>query len=297
MKRFGKILLYILAGFLFLAVALLFWAFVIEPSRLVVRNYEINVKNWSPKLENFKIVAISDIHGGSNFIDETKIRQIVQKANEQDADMIVLLGDFVSQQRIDRTKLKMPIETIAENLKGLRARHGVYAVMGNHDGWYDNGKIRQALESAELRVLENEAVSIEKNGEKLRIVGLPDSLSTNVPENKILNARQGLARLENQDGKVIVLTHNPDDITGVTGSALVSPDFVLFLAGHTHGGQCRFPVIGAPIVPSMHRQKYAAGHVRDRNVDMFITTGIGTSLIPVRFGIPPEISVLIINAE
>jgi predicted MPP superfamily phosphohydrolase len=83
----------------------------------------------------------------------------------------------------------------------------------------------------------------------------------------------------------------------VTGAGLVSPDFVLFLAGHTHGGQVRLPLIGAPIVPSAYRQKYAAGHVRDKDVDMFITTGIGTSLIPVRFGVTPEIAVLNIEAE
>ncbi len=126
---------------------------------------------------------------------------------------------------------------------------------------------------------------------------MPDSLSTNIPENNIRNAGEGLSRLENKEGRVIVLTHNPDDIVSVTGSALVSPDLALFLAGHTHGGQCRFPIIGAPVVPSAHRQKYAAGHVRDKNVDMFITTGIGTSLIPVRFRVPPEISVLNISAE
>jgi uncharacterized protein len=292
-----KIFLKIVLAFFLVLLVLGFWAFVIEPNRLVVRNYEIKVKNWSAKLEDFKIVAISDIHGGSNFIDEAKIRQVVEKANQQDADIIVLLGDYVSQQNFDRRKLKMPMETIADNLNGLRAKYGVYAVLGNHDGWYSIGKVRRELERVGLRVLENEAVSIEKNGEKLRIVGLPDSLSTNIPKNNIRNAREGLEMLEDREGKVIVLTHNPDDIANVTGNALVSQDFVLFLAGHTHGGQCRFPIIGAPIVPSMHRQKYVAGHVRDRDVDMFITTGIGTSLIPVRFRVPPEISVLNIKAE
>jgi uncharacterized protein len=296
-KKFRKTLLYSFVGVLSLLLFLAVWALFIEPNRLDIKNYELKVKNWSPKLANFKIVAISDIHGGSNFIDEAKIREVVEKANAQDADIIVLLGDFVSQQRFNRAKLKMPIEIIADNLKGLQAKHGVYAVLGNHDGWYGLKNVRNELERVGFQVLENEAVSIEKNGEKLRILGLPDSLSTIVPENKIQDGREGLERLENKEGKVIVLAHNPDDVLNVTGDNLVSSDLGLFLAGHTHGGQCRFPIIGSPIVPSNYGQKYAAGHVRDQNVDMFITTGIGTSIFPIRFGVPPEISVLNINAE
>jgi predicted MPP superfamily phosphohydrolase len=164
--------------------------------------------------------------------------------------------------------------------------------MGNHDGWHDTKIIRNELERIGHRVLEDEAVSVEKNGEKLRIVGLSDSLSNNLQ-----NGRVALDKLESKEGKVIVLTHNPDDIMNVTEGALVSPDLVLFMAGHTHGGQCRFPIIGAPVVPSSYGQKYARGYIRDRNVDIFVTTGIGTSIFPVRFGVPPEISVLTIQPE
>jgi predicted MPP superfamily phosphohydrolase len=296
-KKLKKIFLYTALSILLILAVLGIWSFLIEPDLLFVNHYELKVKNWSPKLNNFKIVAIADIHAGRNFIDEAKIRKIVELANAEDADIIVLLGDYVAQQHFDRTKLKMPVETVAENLKGLRAKFGVYAVLGNHDGWFNLQAVRQSLEKDGYKVLENEAVQIEKDGEKLRIVGLPDSLSGEITENNIQNAREGLARLGNEEGKVIVLTHNPDDIVKVINEALVSPDFVLFLAGHTHGGQVRLPFIGAPVVPSKYGQKYAAGHVRDKGVDMFVTTGVGTSIIPVRFGIPPEIAVLNIVAE
>lgn len=276
-------------------ISLAAWAFIIEPNRLVVNDYDLRIRNWSPKLENFKIVAISDIHGGANFIDEAKIRRVVELANSQNADLIVLLGDYVSQQRADRSKLKMPMENIAQNLQGLQAKYGVYAILGNHDGWYNLLEVRKQLERNGYQVLENEAVSIEKNGEKLRIVGLPDSLSWKSPEDKNKNAREALAKLNEQVGTVVVLTHNPDDIENNIGGNLPSPDTVLFLAGHTHGGQVRFPYFGAPIIPANHGQKYAAGLVRETDVDAFITTGVGTSILPVRFGVPPEIAVLTVN--
>ena len=294
MRRRNK---YLILGFVLVAFALAVWGFAIEPNRLIVVNHELRVRNWSPKLDNFKIVAVSDIHGGSNFIDEAKIREIVRLINEQNADIVVLLGDFVSQSGADGATLDMPMQTIAENLKGINARHGVYAVIGNHDGWYDTPTVRRELERVGYTVLENEAVAIEKDGEPLRIVGLPDLLSNNVPANGIENAKQGIDRLEQKAGKVLAVSHHPDDIISVTDKSLVSPDLVLFVAGHTHGGQVRFPFIGAPVIPSGYGRKYAAGFVRDEQTDVFVTTGVGTSLIPVRFGVPPEISVLSVSAE
>lgn len=297
MKKKLRIFKYILIVIFLIGIAASTWGFLIEPNLLFVNNYEIKIKDWNPALNNFKIVVIGDIHGGSNFIDEGKIRRVVALANAQEPDVIVLLGDYVSESLSNRKKLNMPVETITENLRGLQAPLGVYAVLGNHDGYFNIPKIRRALESDGYRVLENEAVSIEKNGQKLRIVGLPDLLSTNIPENGIPNAKAGLERLENKEGRIIVLAHNPDDIASVTGASQISPDFVLFLAAHTHGGQVRLPFIGALVVPTQMGRKYSAGHFYLKNVDVFITTGIGTSILPVRFNDPPEIAVLNIVAE
>ncbi|MGI8493965.1 MAG: metallophosphoesterase [Pyrinomonadaceae bacterium] len=288
---------YSILAIMLLGAAALMWGFLLEPNLLLVNNYDLKIKNWNPALNNFKIVAIGDIHAGSNFINERKIRRIVAEANAQDADVIVLLGDYVSESLIDHSKLNMPVETIAENLKGLRARYGVFAVMGNHDGYFNIPEIRKSLTDEGYKVLENEAVSIEKNGQKLRIVGLPDLLSTNTPDNGIPNAKAGLDRLENKEGNIIVLAHNPDDIASVTGSVYLSPDLVLFLAAHTHGGQVRVPFFGALIVPTQMGRKYAAGHFVYEGIDCFVTMGIGTSILPVRFAAPPEISVLNISSQ
>lgn len=292
-----KTLRIIFLFFSFAGISLAIWSFIIELNRLVVRNYELKVSNWSPKLNDFKIVAISDIHGGSNFVDEAKIRQIVIEANVQNPDIIVLLGDYISEEAFNHTKLKMPMEVIAENLKGLQAKYGVYAIMGNHNEGYDSQIIRRELERIGCRVLEDEAISIKKDGDEIRLLGVVDGLLHGSWSQNNTAAKSALSKLASKSGKIIILTHNPNALNYLTEQQSVDPEVVLFLAGHTHGGQVRFPIIGAPLVPTEFGQKYASGFVRDKGIDIFITPGIGTSIIPVRFGVPPEISVLNITAE
>lgn len=272
---------------------LLLWALVIEPNRLVVKEYDLKIEKWSQQLDGFKIVAISDIHGGSNFVTEEKIREVVLQANAQDADIIVLLGDYLSRSNFDRSEVRMPMETIAQNLKGLQSKYGVYAVIGNHDNEFTSINVRQELEKAGYKVLENEIVSIEKNGQTIRILGIHDILK--VVSNWSKSSKDLKTVIQNydiQEGNLIVLGHNPDSIVYMTEELSISKDLSIFLAGHTHGGQCKFPIIGTPIVPSEFGQKYASGFIHDKGIDMFVTPGIGMSFLPVRFGVPPEISVL-----
>ncbi|MFN2501324.1 MAG: metallophosphoesterase [Pyrinomonadaceae bacterium] len=276
------------------------YSYFIEPDRLVIYTSTLKIKDWDPAFDQLKIVVLGDIHGGSHCITKEKLQSIVSRINEQSPDLVVFLGDFVSpiNQRSSRSgdKLRMPLAVVAANLAGIKSTFGVFAVLGNHDGAYGDDSVATALGDIGLRVLQNEVVAIEKNGARLRILGMADHLK--LPGSWRQISDDAKRRLQGTgEGNIIVLEHSPDIVPAITGDLSISSDLKLLLAAHTHGGQIRFPIVGPPIVPSSFGQKFVRGHIKNADVDVFITSGIGTSILPLRFLVPPEIAVLTIEAN
>jgi uncharacterized protein len=260
-----------------LIIACLVWGVLIEPNRLIVREQTIQIANWPKELSGLRIAVIGDVHTGGPFVDDRKLRRIVELTNQQNPDLIVLLGDYMSPDSWHSREVEP--EVTAAVLKDLRAPLGVYAVLGNHDWWFNGDKVRSAFEQNGIRMLEEEVAEVKWQEKSFWLAGLADLMTRRQHVNEtIARAPAG--------STIIALAHNPDIFPRL-------PQTVpLLLAAHTHGGQVNFPLIGSLIVPSRFGRKYTSGHVLENGHHLFVTTGIGTSILPVRFRVPPEIVIL-----
>jgi predicted MPP superfamily phosphohydrolase len=264
-----------------IAASLAAWVFLIEPNRLIIHEETLLLPN-SAALNNLRIAVLSDLHVGGLFVGAGKLQRVVAMTNASDPDLILILGDFMVTGKLYQPRMEP--EAIAENISGLHARFGVYAVLGNHDWWFDGARMRRALEASGIKVLENEVVHIQGAGRSFWLAGLSDLWTR--PQNIV-----GTLQQVPPNEPVIALTHNPDIFPQIPTTVSLT------LAGHTHGGQVNFPFFGRPIVPSKFGQRYAAGHITENGKQLFVTTGVGTSILPVRFRVPPEIVVLTLRSE
>ncbi len=294
MKNFAKAKIAVVVC-LAVLLMLIGYSYFIEPQMLEVNQYELEIANWDPEFDGLRIAMIADVHAGSNGADLDKLKRIVTETNRQDVDMIVLLGDYVSRDFSDPSKLAMSPDEMATALSGMRAKYGVFVVLGNHDDAYNGRAVADAFSRVGYRVLNGELAVIRENGgHVIRILGLKDHMNIGIWKNYSIEASRLLASTEGNGG-VIVLQHSPDVFPIITGELSISRDLRLMLSGHTHGGQVKLPIIGTPIVPSSYGQKFARGHVKAGGLDIFITSGIGTSILPFRFMVPPEIAIIIVR--
>ncbi|MEH3119022.1 MAG: metallophosphoesterase [Methylorubrum populi] len=243
-----------------------------------------------------RIVAIADIHACEPWMSAARIEGIVAAANALQGDVIVLLGDYVAGMRA--VTRYVDAAEWAPVLAKLAAPLGTYAILGNHDWWEDKSAqargagptiAGEALRRSGIRVLENDALPLSVKGHAVWLAGLGDQLAFLPSRKRHGHPRTGADDLPGTLAKIpdgapaILLAHEPDIFPQVP------PRIALTLSGHTHGGQVR--LFGrSPVVPSRYGNRFAYGHVREQ-ADLIVSGGLGTSIAPVRLGVPPEIVV------
>lgn len=254
----------------------------IEPESVLVTRYRLTPPRW-PAGRRLSIHVIADLHAGGPNMTAHHIDRVVEIANLESADLVLLLGDYFATHPFVTEHVPNPVW--AASLARLRGRLGTWAIFGNHDWWHDIKGVRTALAGVGIPTLENRAILLGDPGARFWLAGLGDQLAHVLGRNRFRGEDDlpGTLRQIDSDDPVILAVHEPDIFTRV-------PERVsLTLAGHTHGGQIRVPFVWERFVPSAYGARFAYGHIVEQGRHMIVSGGLGVSNIPVRIGVPPEI--------
>ncbi len=260
-------------------VGALAYAVWVEPDWIEVKEVSLTLPRLPRAFHGYRLAHISDLHAGK-FLPDERLDRVVDLVNAQEPDLVAMTGDFVT--RVYRGAPK----DIVPAMRGLQAKDGVVAILGNHDYWGSQGPdlMRQVITASGLIDLNNKVHMVERDGERLYVAGI-DSV------------REGNNRLDlvlkelPQEGAAILLAHEPD----VADVAARTRRFDLQISGHAHGGQAVIPGLGSPALPVLGR-KYWRGHYMVEDMHLYVNRGIGMVRLPVRFLARPEITVYTLEA-
>jgi predicted MPP superfamily phosphohydrolase len=265
------------------------WAGAEAAYELVVTRYALRPPRW-PAGQRLGITVLADLHAGGPNMGIARVRQVVDRANSLDGDLVAILGDYGASHPFV-TEVVSSAAWAAE-LARLRAPLGVFAILGNHDWWSGISGIRRALSDVRIPLLENKAVPLRFAGGRIWLAGLGDQLSFRLGHGRYRGTDDLPGTLEqiHGDEPAILLAHEPEVFPRV-------PDCVaLTLAGHTHGGQVRLPGVSPCWIDACHSGRYVYGHFVEGGRHMVVSGGLGCSKLPVRIGVPPEIVQVVLGA-
>ncbi len=270
------------------------YGLIIEPDFLLrTVNYKITPPNWTPGLK-LRAVLLADPHVVEPYMPLARWQKIIAAANALEPDLILMLGDYVSGIRL-RTGT-IPVDQTAKVAAQAKARLGVFSINGNHDWWGDRRVQAQrqgppqaqlAFENVGIPVLSNQAVRLSKDNFPFWLSGT-DSMLAYWTGHRGFQGMDDLPATLAQitdNAPIIHMAHEPDLFVQMPERVSIT------LSGHTHGGQVR--MFGySPVVPSSFGNRFAYGHIIENGRHLVVSGGLGVSTIPVRLGVPPEITVL-----
>ncbi|MBW7945064.1 MAG: metallophosphoesterase [Sphingomonadaceae bacterium] len=269
---------FIAAAALFLIGAVaLFWMYRIALADPVIRRAEV-VFPLAEGAAPVRVLLASDIHVAGPDMPPSRLERLVGLMNAERPDLVVLAGDFVSDKTVATARYSARAATAP--LEGLRAPLGVFGVMGNHDYWREDPGFEAALRAAGVAVLTNRSA----NAGPLTVVGIDD------PHTRHADVAEAF-RAVPPGAATLVFSHSPDVIPSLPETAR------LVLTGHTHCGQLVWPIIGAITYATNTGARYACGHIREGARDIFVSAGLGTSILPLRLGAVPDIWLITLHPK
>ena len=250
----------------------------IEPYQIEIKPVAVTLPRLDPAFSGYRMVQISDIHIGT-WMTRANLEHIVYLVNQQQPDLIVITGDFVTIEPVDYWAGEL-----VPALSQLVAREGTVAILGNHDHWTNPHIVREIIRVSGLIELSNDVLTLERERSLLHIAGVDDYWMRQTDLDRVLDQLPAA-------GAAVLLAHEPDfaDISAATGR------FDLQISGHSHGGQVVLPFIGPPILPK-YGHKYPLGRYQVGNMIQYTNRGIGMVAPYVRFNCRPEITVYTLQA-
>lgn len=282
-----KVLIKIFVILLVIMVGTILYSRYIATSGLVTNEIVINDNNIPTSFDGLKIVHFSDLHY-TRVITKERVNDIVKEINLINPDIVVFTGDLVDTDKVLTEDDKI---FLIESLSNINSTYGKYAIYGNHDIANNSENIIDIYNKSDFNLLENEYdVIYSKNNDKLFIGGL-NSVSHELEDiNKVMSYYD---TNDNTNTYNIILLHEPDYADNIINSY---DNVNLILAGHSHGGQVRLPIIGALYTPK-NGHKYVKGYYDLNGTSLYVTSGIGVSRYNFRLFNKPEINFYRLNKE
>jgi predicted MPP superfamily phosphohydrolase len=257
----------------------LLYAGIIEPNVVEVTRQEVPIRGLGMGLDGLRVAQISDLHMGM-FLSRAQLSRTFDLLLAERPDLILITGDYLTEGG----DISGALDDLSATLGRLSAAASVMTVLGNHDHGSGESALRALLREQGVIELPNTILPYERGGDRLYIAGV-DSVGTGHQDLGMV------VKMAPTDAPVILMTHEPDmaQYSGPSGK------FAMHIAGHSHGGQIRLPLLGSPMLPWMGRI-YSNGMYRVGEMWHYTNRGIGTTYVPFRFNCPPEISIFTLRA-
>lgn len=262
-----------------LCLSLAYYAFRVEPAALHVAAYDVTLPAEMKQASGLRIAFLADFHAIENDDGREDFARSIHMANALHPDLILLGGDYMRTRSLEQP---MDPQRIASYLAQFKAPLGIYAILGNGDWRYGGDDVIAALRSANIQVIENQAVVLSN---RLAIVGISDHATWQSPDS--VNVKKAFSQLPATHPYILALTHSPRIFPYLPAS--VGP--LVMLAGHTHNYQVNVPAFWKLVSVFMTPEKYLLAHGTTTNGmhQLIVTSGVGTGRVRVRFNAKPEI--------